>query len=104
MESTESQISVNSSNEDSVVMQVLGKVYCENPEYIKTLVKALINTEGKMSLNGKWEIKTIYLTGSEVRKFYQDEKVIKYILSQILKKPFRLAFKDRHNLQLVVLK
>lgn len=86
------------------VNEILERTYCENPSYIKVLVRALVNAEGKTTINGKWEVKTVYLTGSEVKKFYQDEKVIRYILSKIIGKPFRLAFKDRHNLQLIVLK
>ncbi|MFH8120477.1 MAG: hypothetical protein QXS37_06750, partial [Candidatus Aenigmatarchaeota archaeon] len=94
--------------EDDPMTQILEKVleekYCENPSYVKVLIKALINTDGKESINGKWVIKTVYLSGSEIRKFYQNERVIRYILSQILKRPFKLGFKDRHNLQLIVLK
>jgi len=90
--------------EDDPMRQILKRVYCENPEYVEMLVNTLVDMEGKESINGKWIIKTVYLSGSEIRKFYQDEKVIKYILSQILKRPFKLSFKDRHNLQLIVLK
>ncbi|MEM2293263.1 MAG: hypothetical protein QXX41_08305 [Nitrososphaerota archaeon] len=86
------------------IEEILERVYCENPEYVKVLVKAILNAKEKESLNGKWTIRTVYLSGSEIRKFYRDEKVIRYILSKILQRPFKLSFKDRHNLQLVILK